>query len=99
MVGGYNEMAIAFMHPPHARIFIMMNLKEIEQEAMRLSDEDREILAVELLRSISTGATDDIEQAWIAEAHQRLDDLARDPSQAIDAETMHDELKKEFGWS
>ncbi len=77
----------------------MMNLKEIEQEAMQLSDIDREILAIELLRSISDGATDDIEQAWISEAHQRLEDMKRDPSQVIDAGKFHDELKKEFGWS
>ena len=73
-----------------------MNLKEIEQEAMRLSDGDREILALELLRSISLDTPDEIEQAWITEAQRRSDELARDPSLAISAQQFHDELKEEI---
>ena len=76
-----------------------MTYHEVEEQALQLSVDERELLAIQLLRSIGDGKSDEIEGAWLHLAHQRLDEFEKDPSAGIPATQVHDEIKKEFGWT
>jgi hypothetical protein len=52
-----------------------MNLKQIEEEALHLSEEERAELAQKLLLSLDTPSIEEIEEDWLVEAHRR----AREP--------------------
>ena len=52
-----------------------MNLKQIEDEALHLSEVDRAELAQKLLLSLDTPSEKEIEEDWLIEAHRRARDL------------------------
>ena len=47
------------------------NLKEIEQEVMRLSAKDRASLMERLIGALDTENGDDVEELWLREAERR----------------------------
>ena len=52
-----------------------MNLKQIENEALHLSEEERAELAQKLLLSLDTPSDKEIETDWLLEANRRAREL------------------------
>ena len=71
------------------------SLPEIEQDALRLSAEDRARLAVRLLSSLesATESPEEIEKLWIAEAERRFQELRNGVVQGIPAQEVFAELR------
>ena len=67
-----------------------MNLKQIEDEALHLSEEERAELAQKLLLSLDAPTMDEIEEDWLIEARRRARELDEGIVQPIPA----DEVRK-----
>lgn len=67
-----------------------MNLKQIEDEALHLSEEERAELAQKLLLSLDAPTMDAIEEDWLIEARRRARELDEGIVQPIPA----DEVRK-----
>lgn len=65
-----------------------MNLKQIEDEALHLSEEERAELAQKLLLSLDAPMVEEIEQDWLIEAHRRARELDKGIVQPIPAEEV-----------
>ncbi len=65
-----------------------MDLRILEQEALRLSAEDRAALAQKLLLSLDDMAPGELEEAWLSEAHRRARQLDRGEVQPIAADDV-----------
>jgi len=65
-----------------------MNLKQIANEALRLSEEERAALAQKLLLSLEASAEDEIAENWLAEANRRARELDEGNVQPIPAEEV-----------
>ena len=63
------------------------SVAEIENDALRLSDEERARLAVRLLRSLEEEAEspEQVEKLWLAEAERRFQELREGVVQGIPA--------------
>lgn len=70
--------------------------KKILEDALALPDDDRRRIAELLLDSISTDSTEEIEAAWVAEAVRRADELERAEVEALDGESVLEDLKTKF---
>ncbi len=70
-----------------------MNLKTIENEALRLSPEMRAKLAQKLLLSLDSLKDDELRQAWLVEAKRRARELDRGDVQPISAEEVRRKAK------
>ena len=63
-----------------------MTLKEIRESALKLDDNDRELLAVELLESLtSADSQSEIDAGWKVEIIARSERHRVNPSEAVDA--------------
>lgn len=72
--------------------------KAIELEALSLPREDRARLVMHLLDSIEERSESDprqVEQAWLVEANRRYEAYLRGEEQAIPAEEVFSDLRKE----
>ncbi len=71
------------------------SLAEIEDVALRLSEEERARLAVRLLASLEDEAEspDEIEKLWVAEAEQRFRELRDGVVQGIPASEVFARLR------
>jgi putative addiction module component (TIGR02574 family) len=67
-----------------------MNLKQIEEEALNLSEEERAQLAQKLLLSLDVPSMEEIEEDWLVEAHRRAREIDEGIVQPIPA----DEVRK-----
>ncbi len=65
-----------------------MNLKQIEDEALHLSEEERAELAQKLLLSLDVPTKEEIEQDWLIEARCRAKELDEGTVQPIPAEEV-----------
>ena len=65
-----------------------MKLKQIEDEALRLSDEERAELVQKLLFSLDVLSENEIAEDWLAEAHCRARELNEGTVQPIPAEEV-----------
>ena len=65
-----------------------MKLKQIEDEALHLSEEERAELAQKLLLSLDAPNMDEIEEDWLIEAHRRARELDEGIVQPIPAEKV-----------
>ena len=65
-----------------------MNLKQIEHEALLLSEEKRAELAQKLLLSLDAPSEDEIAEDWIAEVQSRARELDEGAVQPIPAEEV-----------
>ncbi len=67
-----------------------MNLKQIEGEALHLSEEERAELAQKLLISLDSPSENEISEAWLKEAQRR----ARELDEGIIQPISSDEVKR-----
>jgi putative addiction module component (TIGR02574 family) len=65
-----------------------MNLKQIEDEALHLSEEERAELAQKLLLSLDAPTVNEIEEDWLIEARRRARELDEGLVQPIPAEEV-----------
>jgi len=65
-----------------------MNLKQIENEALHLPEEERAELAQKLLLSLDGPTAKEIEHDWLIEAHRRARELDEGLVQPIPAEEV-----------
>jgi hypothetical protein len=65
-----------------------MKLREIEREAMQLSEEERSKLAQTLLLSLEASSEDEIAADWLTEAWHRARDLDEGLVQPVPAEEV-----------
>ena len=65
-----------------------MNLKQIEVEALHLSEVERAELAQKLLLSLDSPASGEIAEEWLAEAQRRAKELDEGKVRAIPAEEV-----------
>ena len=62
-----------------------MNLKQIENQALDLSEEERAKLAQKLILSLENAKDEDIEKEWLAEARRRAVEIDNGEVQPIPA--------------
>ena len=65
-----------------------MNLKQIEGEALHLSEEERAELAQKLLISLDSPSENEISVAWLREAQRRARELDEGIVQPISADDV-----------
>jgi putative addiction module component (TIGR02574 family) len=65
-----------------------MNLKQLEDEALHLSEEERAELAQKLLLSLDVPTNTEIEEDWLIEAHRRAKEIDEGIVQPIPAEEV-----------
>jgi putative addiction module component (TIGR02574 family) len=70
--------------------------EKIYNEVLDLPTEERLSLLDKLLHIITIPAPSDIEQAWLKEAHKRLDDIRSGKTKTIPGEAVFEEVKKRF---
>jgi len=63
-----------------------MNLEQIEDEVLHLSEEERAELTQKLLLSLDVQTKDEIEEEWLVEARRRAQELNEGIVQPIPAE-------------
>lgn len=71
-----------------------MNSKAIEENALRLSPQQRAHLAQTLLLSLDTLSESEIEEAWTDEAVERAKELDEGKVQPISAKEVEQKAKK-----
>ncbi|MGD8589619.1 MAG: addiction module protein [Chromatiales bacterium] len=65
-----------------------MNIEQIEEEALQLSEEERAELAQKILLSLDTPSHKEIEEDWLVEAHRRARELDEGIVQPIPADEV-----------
>ena len=65
-----------------------MKLKELEEELLHLSEEERAELAKKLLLSLDSPSENEIEEDWLAEAQRRARELDEGIVQPVPAEEV-----------
>jgi putative addiction module component (TIGR02574 family) len=65
-----------------------MNLRDIEREAMHLTEEERAELAQKLLLSLESSAEDEIAEEWLVEAARRARELDAGLVEPVPAEEV-----------
>lgn len=65
-----------------------MKVKEIEEEALRLSSHERALLVEHLIGSLEPDDDPDAERAWIEEAERRYQDYKAGKTKTIPAEQV-----------
>ena len=71
-----------------------MTKKQVLAEAMSLSEKDRELLALELWRSLDGTTQEEAAQAWAEEISRRLKALDRGEIKSVPAEQVIREARK-----
>ena len=70
-----------------------MKPKAIEQEALRLSLEDRAQLAQKLLLSLDTLSEEERDDVWLTEANRRARELDRGEIQPVSADEVRRKVR------
>ena len=73
-----------------------MSKEQIRQEALALSEEDREALAEELLLTIDRSTPEEIEKAWIEEAEKRVESIRNGTAILHDGPAVMEELREKY---
>jgi putative addiction module component (TIGR02574 family) len=68
--------------------FMPMKIKEIEEEALRLSPHERALLVEHLIGSLEPDEDPDAERSWIEEAERRYQDYKAGKVKSIPAEQV-----------
>ena len=71
-----------------------MKLKDLEQEALRLSAEERASLAHKLILSLDDPHEAELDEAWLAEADRRARQIDRGEAQPIPADEVRRKARK-----
>ena len=71
------------------------SLADIEDDALRLSEEDRARLAVRLLASLEeeAGSPEEIQKLWVVEAERRFEELRNGVVQGVPAREVFAQLR------
>lgn len=70
-----------------------MKLKQIEHEALQLTEEERAELAKKLLLSLDSPSEAEIQEDWLKEAYHRARDLDDGKVQPVPAEEVRRKAK------
>ncbi|MCF6285588.1 MAG: addiction module protein [Candidatus Hydrogenedentes bacterium] len=70
-----------------------MNLEQIENEPLHLSEDERAALAQKLLLSIDNPSPDEVSRDWLVEARRRARELDDGTSQPIPAEEVRRKVR------
>jgi putative addiction module component (TIGR02574 family) len=73
-------------------------LLDIEREAVRLPEKDREVLAERLMRSLKRTPLTRIEEAWVQEAERRFSAWRRGEREGVPAPRAFKQIRKNLGW-
>jgi putative addiction module component (TIGR02574 family) len=57
--------------------------EELLDEAMKLPESERRVLALRLLESVGDESLEEVERAWVEEARKRLNDIRAGRSQPV----------------
>jgi putative addiction module component (TIGR02574 family) len=84
--------------PIHAleRLNMSPRLQQIEEQALRLSPEDRESLAGILVQSLEDAPASAVDAAWIAEAEQRYQKWRAGETDGISSEKFFSEIRRDL---
>ena len=74
-----------------------MSFTEIENEALRLTEQERAMLAEHLLASLDEGATGLNEELWLDEAERRLEEYRAGKTTAFTAEEVFNDARRMLG--
>ncbi len=80
------------------RLDMSPQLQHIEEQALRLSPEDRESLAGILVQSLEDSPTSEIDASWIEEAEQRYQKWRAGETDGILSEKFFQEVRRDLGW-
>ena len=70
-----------------------MNLKQIENQALDLSEEERAQLAQRLILSLESSNEEGVEKEWLLEAKRRAVEIDKGEVQPVPAEEVRKKLK------
>ena len=73
-------------------------LLEIQREAVRLPEKDREILAGRLIRSLKRAPLTQVEEAWVKEAEGRFSAWRRGERVGVPVERAFKQIRKDLDW-
>jgi len=73
-------------------------LLDIEREAVRLPEKDREVLAERLMRSLKRTPLTRIEEAWVQETERRFSAWRRGEREGVPAARAFKQIRKNLGW-
>jgi putative addiction module component (TIGR02574 family) len=71
-------------------------LEKLERQAKQLSREERERLATDLMAGLEREPLSGIDQAWVAEAERRYDELISGRVQGIPADAAMREIREKL---
>jgi putative addiction module component (TIGR02574 family) len=75
------------------------SLMEIEQKALTLSPEDKELLIQHLIVSLEKTPISEIDQAWIEESEKRYNNYKLGITQGIPESKIFKDIRRELGRS
>jgi putative addiction module component (TIGR02574 family) len=79
-------------------LFVMaMTIEQIAEEALALPSESRALLADKLVESLDTAAFSRTDQAWLAEARRRRDDVRSGKVQTIPGDEALANVRRSLG--
>jgi putative addiction module component (TIGR02574 family) len=73
-------------------------LLEIQREAVRLPEKDREVLAERLIRSLKRAPLTQVEEAWVKEAERRFSAWRRGERVGVPVERAFIQIRKDLDW-
>ena len=73
-------------------------LRQVEGLALGLSRSDREELVHRLLSSLDDESINEVDEAWIAEAERRFQELIDGRAEGIPRSQVIPEIRRELGW-
>ena len=73
-------------------------LLEIEREAVRLPQKDREVLAERLMRSLKRAPLTQVEEAWVKEAERRFSSWRRGERIGVSRDRAFKQIRKDLDW-
>jgi putative addiction module component (TIGR02574 family) len=74
-----------------------MTIEQIAEAALALPSESRALLADKLVESLDSAAFSRIDQAWVAEAKRRRDDVRSGKVQTIPGDEVLANLRRSLG--
>ena len=76
----------------------MSTFSFVEQQAMQLSPDERELLALRLVESIENSDLSDVERSWLPIIEERYKKFLSGEVEPIPVENALDNIQKELGW-
>ena len=70
----------------------------IEREAVRLPEKDREVLAERLMQSLKRTSLTQVEEAWVKEAERRFSAWRGGAREGVPAARAFKQIRKNLGW-